>query len=301
MKRVGILRGGEGSYYHSSLKRGGDILSYIFENLGEKYKTLDIFIDKDNVWHLNGMPIRIADLSKKVDMVWNVSHPTISITLNSFGIPHVGANAFSHVLGSDSKHTLRGEMAKFGVSMPRSVIIPVYQKDFDGPRERYAIKKAKEVFEKFSSPWIVRSYTTESGMGIHFAKTFPELIHSIEDGVKHGVSILVEEFISGKVASVHSVPGFRGKSFYVFPPVGIFGILSQQEKDKLALLSNDLHYHLGIKHYLKSNFILSKSGKVYLFDLECTPNLKPYSHFAQACESVGAKMEDVVEHILEQA
>ena len=150
-------------------------------------------------------------------------------------------------------------------------------------------------------------------MGIHLAKTFPQLVDAIEDlsaqagDVKHKESILVEEFIVGKVASVHSVTGFRmgdlpaqAGDIYVFPPINVFGDLSSDEKEKLITLMKDLHKHVGAKHYLKSDFLLNKRGKVYLLDFESTPNLKTHSHFAQACESVGVKMHHVVEHILEQ-
>ena len=112
---------------------------------------------------------------------------------------------------------------------------------------------------------------------------------------------MTEEFISGKVASVHSVPDFRGEDFYIFPPINVFGNLSSPEKEKLIALTKDFHNHIGAKHYLKSNFVLNKKGKVYLLDFESTPNLKSFSHFAQACEKVGAKMHHVVEHILESA
>jgi D-alanine-D-alanine ligase len=188
--------------------------------------------------------------------------------------------------------------------MPKSIILPLYQKDFDGPRERYAIKKAKEVFEKFPSPWIVKSFTPDSNMGIHLTKTFNELAGAIEDGVKHEKSILIEEFIAGKVASVHSVRGFRGHlpaqagDIYTFPLGNSFGIFSADEKEKLTALAKDLHKHIGAKHYLKSDFVLSPRGKVYLLGIESTPDLKKDSHFSQVCESVGTKMHNVVEHIL---
>ena len=186
------------------------------------------------------------------------------------------------------------------VKMRRHIVMPVYQKDFDGPREKYSIKKAKEIHEKFPAPWIVKSFTSDASMGVHLAKTFNELVAGIEDGVKHEKSILVEEFISGKVASLHSVPHFRNTEIYIFPPVNVFGSLSSAEKEKLADLAKNLHKHLGARHYLKSNFVLNKRGKIYLLDFESMPNLKAYSHFSQACESVGAKMHHVVEHILEQ-
>ena len=300
MKRVGILRGGMGEYYQSSLQKGGEIISHIFENLGNKYKVFDILIDKGGVWHLGGVPIIPADLIHKVDVVWDTTHPSSSTTLDNFSIPNVGVNSFSRILGN-SKEMLREHIKKIGVEMSRHIILPVYQKDFDGLWERYAIKKAKEVHEKFPGPWIVQSLTPDLGMGIHIAKTFNELVAAIEDGVKHEKSILVEEFISGKVASMHSISDFRGEDVYTFPFGNTFGNISLNEKEKLATLAKNLHNHIGATHYLKSDFILSPRGKVYLLQVELTPDLKPDSHFSEVCDLVGAKTHHVVEHILERA
>ena len=36
LKRVGVLRGGAGKHYASSLQKGGEVISCIFENLGDK-------------------------------------------------------------------------------------------------------------------------------------------------------------------------------------------------------------------------------------------------------------------------
>lgn len=309
-KRVGVLRGGTGKHYASSLKKGGEIISHVSENLGDKYKICDILIDKDHIWHMNGVPISPGDLAQKVDLVWNVSHPSLSNILNSLSIPNIGVSSFTHVL-ENNKEILREHMKEIGLQMPRAIALPLYQKDFDGPREKYAIKKAKEVFEKFSSPWIVRSFTEESDMGIHLAKTFPELVNAIEDGVKHQThaksgqaSILVEESIAGKIASIHSLPGFRGEDVYTFPIVATLArpqdLLSSSEKKILTDVVKNLHQHIGAKHYLKSDFILSPRGKIYLLQIESTPDLRSDSHFYQVCQSIGAKMRDVVEHILER-
>ena len=300
MKRVGILRGGAGNDYESSLRKGGEIILYIHENLSDKWKAVDILIDKNGIWHINGVPISPADLFHKVDVVWNLSHPSFSNILHSLSISNVSDGTFLGAL-QNSREMLREHMKQIGVQMPRSIVLPVYQKDFDGLRERYAIKKAKEVHEKFSSPWVVKSFTNDSNMAIHLAKTFPELVDAIEDGVKHEKSILVEEFIAGKVASVHSVPEFRGENIYTFPLGNTFGNFSTNEKDKLSNLAKDLHNHLGAKHYLKSDFVLSPRGKVYLLEISSNPDLQFDSHFAQVCESVGVKIHQVVEHIIEQA
>ena len=297
--RVGILRGGSGEHYHTSLHKGGEIISHILENLSHKYKPFDILVDKNGVWHLNGLPVDPSKLLYKVDMVWNLSQQSFSNILESFSVKHIGVPAFSPFFEL-SREMLRQRMAKVGIKMPRHIVIPLYQKDFDGPRERYAIKKAKEVFEKFSSPWIVKSYTPDSDQAIHLAKTFGELAGAIEDGVAHSRSILVEEFIPGKIATVHSVPMFRQEKIYTFPLGNSFGTFSPTEKEKLIELVKKLHTHLGVRYYLKSDLLLGKRGRVYLLGFELTPDLRPDSHFREACQSVGAKPHQVVEHIIKK-
>src|SRR3989338_6196397 len=318
MKRVGILRGGMGEYYRSSLQKGGEIISHIFENLPHKYKVFDILIDREGVWHINGVPIIPADLIHKVDVVWDTTHSNLSTTLDNFSIPNIGVSSFSTNL-QNSKEMLREHMKKVGVEMARHIILPIYQKDFDGLRERYPIKKAKEIHEKFGTPWIVKSLTPDlnmgpvrgregsqrpsasNGMGIHLAKTFPELVNAIEDGLKHEQSILIEEFIEGKIVSMHSMHKFRNQDIYTFPLGNLFGGFSIGEKEMLTQIAKNLHNHVDAKHYLKSDFILTPRGKVYLLGIESHPSLKEDSHFSQVCESVGVKTEHAIEHILEHA
>ncbi len=124
-KRVGIVRGGTGDQYTFSLRKGGDIISHISENLGDKYKTVDILVDREGVWHVNGVKVLPADLVHKVDVVWNTSEPGIATTLDNFSIPNVGLNSFSSSL-ANSRDILREHMKEIGVNMPRSIILPLY-------------------------------------------------------------------------------------------------------------------------------------------------------------------------------
>jgi len=242
----------------------------------------------------------------RVDIVWNVSHPSFSNIFENLSIPNIGTPAFSKAVG-ESREILQEHMKKIGVQMPRHFILPVYQKDFDGPRNEYALKKAKEVFEKFSSPWIVRSLTPDLNAGVHVAKTFPELTDAIEDISKHQESILVEELISGKNAFMHTVSNFRGEDIYAFPARSgsetlqgrMTGNFSKSEKEKLIAMAKNIHSHIGASHYLKSNFVLNPKKGIYLTSVEFSPDLKKGSHFNQNCESVGAKMHHVTEHILD--
>src|SRR3989344_1705886 len=300
MKVVGILRGGpsprqsglrprEGGTddnYYSSIKEGGKIIAHIFENLKGHFRPLDMLVDRDGVWHISGRPISPSELSNKVDVVWNTIHPSFSEIMRGMGIPSIEAPAFGSTL-KKSGEMLREHMKQVGVKMPRTVLLPLYQEDFDlppprlrqgaaDPKKQYAKNKAREVYEKFSSPWIVKSFTPENSMAIHLAKTLPELERAIEDGVNHGDSpdvkpgssilinqnrdILVEEFIGGKAGALHSLSGFRNEDVYVFPPGGF----SEEEKEKLIELAENLHRHIGAPHYLKTDFILHPRGVIYV-------------------------------------
>jgi len=292
MKKVGVIRGGKYDY-ENSLKKGGELISHIVENLSDKWKVVDIFIDKNNIWHLSGKQIQPADLIHKVDVVWNVAHPSFSNVIQSFSIPCIGSECFSKII-NESRSLLEEHMKKVGVKMPRHFIIPPYQEDFDGEEYKYILKKSKEVFEKFSSPWIVRSFVNDFSMGIHVAETFPELEKAITDGVAHGASILVEELISGKNAFMHTVSNFRDEDIYSFPT----GNFSKEEKDKLNIISKDLHKHFNSSSYLKSNFVLHPKRGIFLTSVEFHPILKKGSHFDKTCQSVGTKTYTVVESIL---
>ncbi|MBU0612110.1 hypothetical protein KKB58_01635 [Patescibacteria group bacterium] len=308
-KRVGVLRGGMGDYYESSLKEGSHVISHILD-LSEKWKPIDILIDKNGVWHASGVPIKPSDLPRNVDVVWNTTHPSFSNVLNNLSIPNTGASSFSFTSNS-SRALLEEHMKKIGVNIPKHIVIPLYQEDFDGPIEKFILKKAKMVFEKFSSPWVVKSFTSDLSMGVHIAKTFVELTDALMDCIKHKKSILVEELIAGEEATMHSVANFRGEDIYTFPclPAGRFletsstgqAVFSSDEKEELNNLTKNIFNHLGASNYLKADFIISPSGGTYLTNVEFSPDLKKESHFCQSCESVGARPHQVVESILDNA
>lgn len=271
--KVGILRGGTGDHHIISVRRGGDLISHIFENLSDKYKTVDIFIDKNGNWHANGLPIVPADLVRKVDIIWNISeHPNSSVILDNFSIPNVGRGHFLKVL-ENNNNMLRKYMKEIRVQVPRSIISP---------------KNAREVFEKFSAPWVVKINNE-----IELVKTFNELAEIIKD--KN--TVIVEEFIAGKPSTVHSISGFRGEDIYVLPPQNF----STDEKEKIVAFAKGLHKHLATEHYLKSDFVLHPKRGFFLTNVESIPDLRKESHFEQSCQYVGAEMHHILEHILEKA
>jgi D-alanine-D-alanine ligase-like ATP-grasp enzyme len=294
MKRVGILRGGKGENYHKSIRQGGDLIVCITENLKDKYKPIDILIDTEGEWHLAGLPILPAQIVHKVDIVWNTAAPEYAIILSNFSIPVVSENSFTHSI-SESRAMLEEHLQSAGAKMPRHMVLPVYQEDFDGDREKYAIKKAKEVHAKFPAPWIVKTLNPDSGTAIQVAKTFGSLAQSIENNLNSGQSIVIDEFITGTPGAVHTVSNFRGEEVYAIPEKKF----NKDEKEKITLFAKNLHKHLGVETYLKSDFTLHPRLGVYVTSISLTPDLRASSHLEESLHSVGAKLEHLIEHILE--
>lgn len=290
------MRGGAGEFYRKSLDDGGNILSFAANNLADKYKTVDILIDQDGVWHLGGVPVQPAQLMHRVDVVWNSAHPEYSDTLRQFSIPNISAPRTTHAIG-ESRKMLREHMKRIDISLPRHLLIPSYQTDFDGDVDDFSFRKAREVFEKFGGPWVVKSYPPERSMGVHVAKTFEDLIRAIKDGASHDASIEVEELVSEKEARVHAVGEFRGEDVYVLP----IEKLNPKEKDEVAALVRKLYGHLGAEHYLYAAFYLHPKRGVFLKDLNFLPDLSEDSHLHNAAELIGAKTRNIIEHMLERA
>jgi D-alanine-D-alanine ligase-like ATP-grasp enzyme len=270
-KRIGILRGGSGQNYETSLRKGGDIFAYIYENLG-RYDPVDILVDRDGVWHLSGLPIEPRGLIHKVDVVWNVIGPELSQTLETFSIPHVSISSFASALEAN-REVLGDYIKNINLKMPRRLESP---------------QNARAVHEKFGGPWVVKNSV---GMGV--VTTFPELAYALENSPE----TVVEEFIPGSAGSAHSLGGFRGRDVYVFSG----GNFSQAEKEKIIALARDLHRHLGAKYYLKSDFVVHPKRGVFLTNIEYFPDLRKGSHLDTSLLSLGAKMHQLVDHILENA
>ncbi|MCX6751673.1 MAG: hypothetical protein NT161_02825 [Candidatus Nomurabacteria bacterium] len=273
IKRVGIIRGGVGDRHAISVRRGGDLISHIFENLSDKYKVIDIFIDKNGNWHANGLPIVPTDLMRKVDIVWDTSrHSSLSTTLDDLSISSIGSSSFLKSL-ENNREMLKTHMKSIGIKMPRFIISP---------------KNAQEVFEKFGSPWVVKINNE-----IKLVKIFNELAEIIKDKS----DVIVEEFITGKPSTVHSISGFRGEDIYVLLPQNF----TADEKEKIVAFAKGLHKHLATEHYLKSDFVLHPKRGFFLTNIDFSPDIREGSHFQQSCEFVGARMQHIIEHILNKA
>ena len=314
MIKVGVIRGGVGAHYDLSLKDGGAILLNLRnEKLNQKYTAVDIFIDKEGLWHLNGLPVSLEKLAHSVDVALNTVYGKfgedgkIEQILDSWNIPHSGPGALSSAI-LFHKNISNEYLEKIGVKIPKHILLSAYQKDFDGSKEEYIQKKSREIFEKMSPPWVVKSLTKGSSMASVVCKTLPELIRALEYGELAGVSALIEEMIFGKEASVSVVKGFRGQDLYSLPSAEIKGNsfvvpsnFSKEEKTELDRLAKHIHSNLQLNNYSKSDFIISPSKGIYSLNISTIPELNEDSYIYHALNAVGSNNTELIDHIIRLA
>jgi D-alanine-D-alanine ligase len=298
MIRVGVVRGGVGPHFETSLNAGGMVISHLqAAPLDTIYKPIDIFIDQEGVWHIGGVPANMDKVYHSVDIIYNALHGEygedgkLSQTLSAWNIPHTGADPMPSAI-TYNKSLLKDEFKKLGLKTPQHLLYEAYLEDLDGPSDTYPLRKAKDVFNKMPPPWTLRPLTP----GSYVCKTLPELVRAFEVAMNEKVSVLAEELIPGTPASVSVLRDFRGQDLYSTICMTNVSFDEKREVERLAKL---VHKSLHLGHYSKPHFIVHKKG-IYVIDIETVPKLDNES-LQEHLESVGVSLPEFLDHILRRA
>jgi D-alanine-D-alanine ligase len=330
MIKVGVIRGGVSSEYEVSLKTGSNVLSHLRgEKLNSIYKPIDILIDKDGIWHINGKPVSIDDVFHSVDVIFNALHGDfgedgkVQQMLDQWKIPYTGSGAFASALGYN-KVLAKEQFSLLGIQTPKYIVIPKYEKETDKVIELYSRSISKQIHDKLSPPWIVKPLSGGSSVGMKMCRTFPEIESAFLEGINIDTDVLVEELIEGKEATVGVVDNFREKKVYVLPVVEIRipknknffdyeakytgvseeicpGNFSRDEKIELERLAELIHTGLNLSHYSRSDFIVHPKKGIYALEVNTLPGLTDESLVPKMLVAVGSDVPSFIDHIIKLA
>jgi D-alanine-D-alanine ligase len=322
--RVGVLRGGPvfargydearpSSEYDVSLKTGGHVL----KNLPDKYDSLDIFIDQDGVWHMHGMQKSPDRILGQVDVVFNALHGAygedgqVQHLLQTHHVPFTGSTSFASSVGMN-KVLSKELFLRHNLKTPQYIAI----RNSDDMDER-----ASMVFQSFVMPVVVKPATAGSSVGVSIAKTFSEIKSAIMRAFEHSHVALIEECIIGKEATCGVIEKFRGESLYALMPVEIRpkkssffdydakyadggseeicpGNFSDAEKTLIENYAKSAHQALGLRHYSRSDFIITPKRGVYILEVNTQPGLTEQSLFPKALSAGGTHISQFLDHVL---
>lgn len=317
--RVGVLRGGPSSEYDVSLKTGAALLKALPE---ERYDAHDILIDRAGMWHHFGRPMEPTRILSGLDVVVNGLHGpygedgTVQRLLDRSGVPYTGSRPAGAAL-SMHKGRARDAVRQIGVSIPRGL-------SFIPSNDVTTGDMAHEVFRQFGPPYVVKPVAAGSSVGVRIVRALPELGDAIADALEDSGSVLVEELIPGREATVGVVDQFREQEVYALPPIEIVphkgrqffdyeakyagasdeicpGRFSHEEKQALEDAARRIHKHLDLAHYSRSDFIIHPNGRIYFLEANSLPGLTEASLVPKSLEVVGSSLPEFTEHLINLA
>jgi len=315
---VGVLRGGASSEYELSLKTGNAMVNALPE---DDYDVRDIFIDKGGYWHSRGMPTDPARALSQVDVVLSGLHGgagedgTVQRILERTGVPYAGSGAMPAAL-SLNKIQAGMVLKNAGIRMPRAV-------GFTLSSTMNAEGMAQFVFSQFGPPYIVKPGNEGASHGIVLVATIVELPDTLADVIETFGSALVEEYLLGEEATVGIIEYFRGEELYALPPARVIypeeapflhfdhhtqgyvnhmvpSDFSDIEKRALVDAARSAHRALGLSHFSRADFIVTRRGP-HLLEVNAYPGLHEHAAFPSMLESVGSSVKDFLRHVIQLA
>jgi len=311
---VGVLRGGPSREYDVSLKTGEAMLKALPR---ERYEPRDIFISKKGVWHVAGRPIEPEQILQQIDVALIGLHGEygedgeVQKVLERYGVPYVGSDSFSSYIAMHKvfakQHAIESEI------MTPSFVLIEPEDDVEAV--------SMQIVRSFTQPVVVKPVRWGSSVGIALVSGYVDLVRVISELRESGAgSVLVEEYIRGTEATVGVVEKMRGDALYTPPPVEIVppentdffsydakysgtsqeicpGRFSPKISDELARHARTMHKALMLRHYSRSDFIVSPRG-VYYLETNTLPGLTRESLLPKALESTGVSMKDFLEHVV---
>ena len=316
---VGVLRGGPSSEYEVSLKSGATILSSLDK---ETYDARDLFVDRAGQWHLHGAPVTPEKALRGVDVVYNIIHGEygedgeLHRVLDAINIPYTGSNSSVSKLVFNKQQT-KDAVAKLGIKVPRGVVVKYPSRGAEDLEEL-----ALRIFRKLPHPAIVKPVIGGSSVGMTVAEDFHTLLTGLELAFAISPQILIEEYIRGREATVGVIDHFRNEKTYALMPVEIIpprehkfftydaksssetikrvpGHFTQGEKSELEGIAKAVHETLGLSHYSRSDFILSRRG-IYFLEINnaAAVGMIEESLMSKAIRAVGSKLSEFVDHVV---
>ena len=307
-----MLRGGPSDEHDISLKTG----SHILRNLPEKYEPLDIYIDRKSFWYLNGIKKEPSIILNRMDAVWNGLHGaygedgTVQHILDTFARAYTGPKRLGVVLAMQ-----KGNAKKFLKN--HGVKTPYYQtlRRHDASEEII-----RELFRLMPNPSITKPIDSSSSIGVSLARSFIEFQVALDKVFAVSPTALVEEYIEGRGATCGVLDSFRGEDNYVLLPVefvnraGKFfdfdskyggqtvaivpGRFGEREKNEIMRMTGLAHKILGLRHYSRSDFIVSPRRGVYFLEVNPLPDFNSNSPYIESLESIGLSFGEFLDHVL---
>ncbi len=313
---VGVLRGGPSKEHEVSLNTGAAILRHLDT---ERFTPRDIYIDKGGQWHVHGRPAEPHEALRSVDVVIIGLHGEygedgeVQKVLERHGVPYTGSNSFASYLAMH-KVMAKERARDLGILTPEYR----YVENEDQIEEVLA-----DVIRSFHQPVVVKPVRWGSSVGVSLVSGYAPLHATVMQLLRDGAGgVLIEETIRGREATQGVVQNLRGEDLYALPSIEIVppaddffsyeakysgksreicpAHFSKKENEELARVARAMHEALGLRHYSRSDFIISPKG-IYYLETNTLPGMTSESLLPKSLAAVGVSFPDFLSHLVDLA
>lgn len=309
--KVAVVRGGKSREAPLSLATGAAFLS-AFNDQG--ITIVDVVVSDRGVWQAWGRPVTPDEVIAQVDVVVNAMHGeygedgTLQRMLELFAIPYTGSGVLG-AAASLNKDLSKSIARSLGFKSPRSKVVE--------PGEGWE-ETAKKIFDTFMQPLVIKPRSSGSSIGVRLSVGYHDLVRTLHEFALIDDVAIVEEYIPGEELTVGVVEQFRNESLYMLEPIHItkkgpiytyrekyLDIAPQKiyvggQRDTLMTQAAAIHEALNLRHYSRSDFILSPRG-VYFLEVNALPYLGYGAPFVTALEGIGSSLPQFSRHLVDLA
>ena len=333
--KIGVLFGGKSAEHEVSLQSARNVINNLDKN---KYEIVPMGITKTGKWLLGTtsnfllnannpkliklnsasreiVPINNAVRTKeKIDVIFPVMHGpygedgSMQGLLKLAGVPFVGAGVLGSAVGMD-KDVMKRLLREVGLPVGDFIVKKI------GEKINFA-----EIKKKLGSPVFVKPANLGSSVGINKARNEKEFKFAVEDAFKYDTKILIEEFIRGREIEcavlgndkpIASVPGeiIAGQEFYSYDAKYVDDTSVVEIPAKIPAKTAKQIRELAVRTFKTLNcegmgrvdFFLTKSGKVYVNEINTIPGFTDISMYPKLWEASGIPQTKLLDILINLA
>jgi D-alanine-D-alanine ligase len=334
---VAVMLGGPSNEHEVSLASGRRVLEEIDQ---DRFESVPIFVDREARWHFAvrpfkpigaDWPARLAgdrpyipgvtrDMPWRPDVVFIALHGAygedgqLQVQLTDLGVRFTGSGPEASRLAIN-KVLSRERFSRVGFPIARGWEILTAES---------SEVAARRILAEFPGPFVVKPRDGGSSVGVRMAAGADDLASAIAAVLRHGEPILVEERVDGIELTcgvleelTDRTPRALPVTEIVPPQDGFFDYVAKYTAGKsqeitparidaaAAARAQEIaigaHTCLGCSAYSRSDFMLSRDGRLVLLELNTLPGLTATSLLPQEAAAAGLSYRDLITHIIELA
>ena len=248
----------------------------------------------------------VLELCKKADVVYLGLHGAcgedgrIQAALDLLGVPYTGSGYLSSAIAMDKDLTKRLVADK--VITPQWKRVDLTEEQLDG------------LVEEVSLPAVIKPVDSGSSIGVFIANDKAELRHALEESVKLGGRVVIEQYIKGREIQVAVLNGKALPSIEITPKEGFYDYENKYQpgvalevcpapipaewEERIGKAAVAVFETVGLSVYARADFIVTEDGTPYFLEINTLPGMTPTSLVPQEAAAVGMDYGTLCETII---